>query len=303
MSLVISRIAGALAAGGAIAIAAAIVIGVLAGAVIFAVAIWLFLIGTRSKKGMENYRFVKYAHRGLHGDFLGSVSAENSLSAFAKAAELGFGIELDVRLSSDGEVVVFHDDTLKRVTGQEGRAEDYTAEELSKMPLLGTGDGIPTLKSVLECVGGRVPLLVEIKSGSLSQEVVKPAYELLKRYKGPYVVESFNPMSLRELKKLDKSIQRGFLCTLHSKNEKTRAIKYRLIQRHLLNFLSRPSFIASDKKYSKMFPIPIIRFIFRPAFLAWTIKSEEEELAAYKNGFDSVIFEGYIPEKTMAEKR
>jgi glycerophosphoryl diester phosphodiesterase len=275
---------------------------ILGAAVALLFALFLFLTGTKKNRRMNEFKYVKYAHRGLHGEFLGSYSAENSLSAFRKAAELGFGIELDVRLSADGEVVVFHDDTLKRVTGREGRAEDFTAAELAELSLLGTEEGIPTLKSVLECVGGRVPLLVEIKSGSIGQTVVKPTYELLKSYTGPYIVESFNPLSLSAFKALDKNTPRGFLCTKLSENKENRALKYRIIQRHLLNFLSRPSFIAADKEKSKMFPIPLIRFLFRPAFLAWTVKSPEEEMAAYKNGFDGIIFEQYIPEERYNKK-
>ena len=264
---------------------------------ILASAVFLFLTATVKNKKMDNFKHVKYAHRGLHGDFCGSYSAENSLSAFRKAAELGFGIELDLRLSADGEVIVFHDDTLNRVAGREGRAEELTAEELAELSLLGTGEGVPTFKSVLECVGGRVPLLVEIKSDGKDQSVVAAAYKLLEQYEGAFILESFNPLSLAALKKLDKSIPRGFLCTKHTKNENRRSLKYRVIQRHLLNFLARPSFIAADKNEHKMLPIPIIRFLFRPAFMAWTIKSPEEEKKAYENGFDGVIFEGYIPEK------
>ena len=281
---------------------ALIILGVSLAVAALSFGLLLFLTGTKRNRKMDEFKRVKYAHRGLHGDFLGSFCAENSLSAFRKAAELGFGIELDVRLSADGEVVVFHDDTLKRVTGREGRAEDLTAKELGELSLLGTDEGVPTFKSVLECVGGRVPLLVEIKSGSVGQTVVEPTYELLKSYTGPYIVESFNPLSLSALKKLDGDIPRGFLCTKLSENEENRALKYRIIQRHLLNFLSRPAFIAADKEKSKMFPIPLIRFLFRPAFLAWTVKSPEEEMEAYKNGFDGIIFEQYIPNERYKQK-
>ena len=270
-------------------------------AVLFAVALFIFLTATVKDKKMDDFKYVKYAHRGLHGDFCGSYSAENSLSAFRKAVELGFGIELDVRCSKDGEVVVFHDDTLTRVTGKEGRVADFTAAELAGFSLRGTEDGIPTFKSVLECVGGRVPLLVEIKSDSTDQVVVSAVYELLKDYDGPFIVESFNPLSLSALKKLDKSIPRGFLCTRLTKQKDHRSLKYRAIQRHLFNFLARPSFIAANKNEHKMLPIPIIRSLFRPAFIAWTIKSPEEEAVAYKNGFDGVIFEQYIPEQTRRE--
>ena len=108
---------------------------------------------------MKKFDGIMLAHRGLHG---GSI-AENSIPAFAAAADRGIGIELDVRLSSDGEVVIFHDDTLERMTGMSGGVSNYTAKELAKLSLADTGYGIPTLREVLALVNGRVPLLVELK--------------------------------------------------------------------------------------------------------------------------------------------
>ena len=118
----------------------------------------------------------QYAHRGLHN----AERAENSISAFRHSVELGFGIELDVRLSKDGVLVVFHDDTLDRMTGLSGRVIDYTAEELSAMRLAGTEDGIPTFSEVLSLIGGRVPLLVEIKEDASVSEVGLKTAEMLK---------------------------------------------------------------------------------------------------------------------------
>lgn len=257
--------------------------------------LWLFLIAAKRNPEIDRYVGVKFAHRGLHGDFLGSFSAENSLSAFKKAAELGFGIELDVRLSKDGEVVVFHDNTLDRVTNKTGKVIDYTAKELSELSLDKTEEGVPTFREVLDAVGGRVPLLVEIKEEGFDHSVVKETVKLLEGYTGDFIIESFNPLSLGEVKKLMPKVPRGFLCDRLTKNPETRSIKYRLIQRHLLNFIARPAFIASSKDEGCMFPIPLIRKLSKPAFFAWTIRSEEEEEQAYADGFGSVIFENYIP--------
>ena len=104
--------------------------------------VFLALIRPSSKKRdiMERYKGVKFAHRGLHD----GEKAENSLSAFAAAVECGYAIELDVRLSKDGELVVFHDDTVDRMTEARGRVDSFTADELAKMHLGGTEDGVPT---------------------------------------------------------------------------------------------------------------------------------------------------------------
>ena len=104
-------------------------------AIVIVFCTWLFLIAPGDSSGMEGFKNKKYAHRGLHGTVGGydAYAAENSLTAFERAKEHGFGIELDVRLSKDGELVVFHDADLTRVVGREGKVIDFTAEELANM--------------------------------------------------------------------------------------------------------------------------------------------------------------------------
>ena len=122
---------------------------VLSATVLALFALWLFLIAPRARK-KEIVPFLRpYAHRGLWGEGL----PENSLGAFRAAADKGFAIELDIHLSADGEVVVFHDATLKRMCGREGKLGDFTAAELGKMPLNGIeNECIPTLAEVLQLV-------------------------------------------------------------------------------------------------------------------------------------------------------
>ena len=117
-----------------------IVLIVLSSILLFGLLLALYMISPGKKRSeMEKFKEIKYAHRGLHD----ATKAENSLSAFAAAKEKGYGIELDVRLSKDGELVVFHDDNLTRMAGIDGKVVDFTAEELSKMSLSGTSDGAP----------------------------------------------------------------------------------------------------------------------------------------------------------------
>ena len=110
-----------------------------------------------------SYLKVDYAHRGLHNEEL----PENSIGAFKNAVEHRYGIELDIQLSKDKVPMVFHDATLTRVCGIDAKLADYTCEELCRMKLLGSEYTIPTLKEVLETVDGKVPLLVEFKTGTL----------------------------------------------------------------------------------------------------------------------------------------
>ena len=253
--------------------------------------VYLFLIMTGSSKGVKRFSSVKFAHRGLHG---GGI-AENSMSAFRAAVEAGFGIELDIRLSRDGELVVFHDDDLKRVCGDERLVSDVDAIELSRLSLSGTSDGVPTFREVLSLVDGKVPLLVEIKELSGSA-VSLAAAEMLRDYKGEFIVESFNPLSLRAFKKHLPAVPAGIL-SMHFPKDKTLGLRIRnfLLGSLLTNVICRPNFIAYKNEDARAFPVKLLGGVFSAVRFAWTVKSEEEELAAYARGFDSVIFEQYIP--------
>ena len=257
-------------------------------------ALWLFMIwpGGRRKE-MLKYTDYHYAHRGLHDD----TKAENSLSAFRAAKERGYGIELDVRLSKDGELVVHHDATLERVAGREGKVIDYTAEELAAMSLAGTSDGIPTFRQVLDLIDGTVPLIIEIKMGDGEKGVAEKLVEVLEGYDGPYVVESFNPIALKIVRKLRPDILRGILAHEYMKDERYKGkLVFRLGQNLELNFLGRPHFIAY---LHKDYTVPKMRFVHRvwgTPLIGWTVRSQQEEDAATEHGFDAVIFENYIPE-------
>lgn len=266
--------------------------------------LWIFLIAPGSARGMDKFKNVKYAHRGLHGTVdADSFAAENSLTAFSRAAERGFGIELDVHVTKDGEVVVFHDDTTDRVTGVSGRVCDMTLEELRALRLSGTEDTVPTLREVLDLVGGRVPLLVEIKETGFDHSISEATAPILKDYSGEYIVESFSPLAFGAIKREIPGTPCGFLADKLTEKEEYRSIKYRLIQRFFLNVAARPAFIAMNKDRAKMFPLPLLKCLFGSVTLAWTVRSAEEEAAAYAAGFDGIIFEGYLPEGTVKEEK
>ena len=209
--------------------------------------------------------------------------------------EYGFGIELDVRLSKDGELVVFHDDTLERMVGCHGSTTDYTADELSEMRLAGTEEGIPRFADVLQMVDGQVPLLVEIKETATEKEVSPVLAMMIRSYHGPYIVESFNPLSLRRFAKVNSKVPRGILSQGYLKNPEYRAPLFFMLQFLLLNRLCRPSFVAFHKNHAKKNLSFILARFMGAATFAWTVRSEEEERKAFVNGFDTVIFEGYIP--------
>lgn len=228
------------------------------------------------------------AHRGLHDD----TRPENSLSAFEAAALAGDPIELDVHLTRDGQVVVFHDDTLDRLTGQTGRVTDATMAELSALRLLGTDQPVPSLDEVLALVADRVPVVIEIKTrgpiGALEAAVLAST----ERHPGRYSVQSFNPWSMVWWRRHAPSIPRGMLSGDTSEYDVTAPEKFLL--RHLaLAPLVRPHYIGYELAALPRTATTQLRRIGVP-LLAWTIRTPDD-LQRARGLADNVIFEGVSP--------
>ena len=231
---------------------------------------------------------IPIAHRGLHDKNI----PENSLSAFSKAIEKGYAIELDVQLISDGTVVVFHDKSLSRLIGNDGYVKFLNKEDLKILKFKNSKEHIPTLKEVLELVDGKTPLLIEIKNeakvGKLEQSVI----DLLKNYKGDFAVQSFNPFSLQYFKNHAPVILRGQLSGSF-KGEKLSFIKKFLLKRMALNKnVSEPNFISYE---STTLPNRFVKKYKNIPLLAWTVRSKEEYMKVIKY-CDNIIFENFIPE-------
>lgn len=231
-----------------------------------------------------------FAHRGL---FNNRDVCENSLEAFAFAVENNYGIELDVQLTSDGKVVVFHDDRLLRMCGKEKAVKDCTYQELLRYPLGDTDQTIPLFKDALALVDGRVPLIIELKSTTEISALCLKVYDLLRKYSGPFCIESFNPLIVDWFRQNAPQIMRGQLAT-KTQGEGTlfsRANSFAL-QNLMYNFLSRPHFIAYDQRYRGNQVLKLCRAM--GAFtVGWTVTKENYVKNA--SAFDAVIFEGFFP--------
>ena len=239
---------------------------------------------------------VPYAHRGLHG---GKIP-ENSLAAFRAATEAGYGIELDVQLSKDGEVVVFHDESLLRVTGCDASLYSKTSSELSELALCDTEEKIPTLREVLSLVDGRVPILVEIKSDHAVFDVCRKTAEILDGYTGAYMIESFHPLAVNWFRKNRPLVVRGQLSArLFEMGKRTPSMF--LVQNLLLNFLARPDFVAFDYRHKNRYSFALCRFFHRPYTVAWTVKTVEALKASRK--FDGIIFEDLTKDELSEHRR
>lgn len=179
-----------------------------------------------------------FAHRGLHGP----GTPENSLAAFRAAIEAGHGIELDVRASRDGQAIVFHDAELDRLTERTGEVALLAATELMAVPLRdGGGQTIPDLPAALALIGGRAPLLIELKVpdvhvGSLCLCVLRA----LDAYRGPVGVMSFNPQVSRWFVRYAPHIMRGLVVTEAGEPRRNR------LRRQLSLWRARPDFLAYD---------------------------------------------------------
>lgn len=265
------------------------VMGLLVGSGLLA---YLYAVMPRRRSRAKKMKGVFYAHRGLHDREAGIP--ENTMAAFARAVEAGDGIELDVQLTKDEKVVVFHDFDLKRVCSASGRVSDYTYRELLKFRICNTEERIPLFSDVLKLVNGQVPLLVELKSRDFSNRVCERTDELLRDYKGEYSIESFHPWVLHWYKKYRPEICRGQLSMNFQRQEGNYAIQC-LAARHLLfNFLGRPDFIAYDIRDRKAVSKTVCRNLFGCPAAAWTVRSREQ-LEQIRPYFDSFIFEGFQP--------
>lgn len=237
-----------------------------------------------------------YAHRGLHDN--ATEAPENSMKAFARAMEAGYGIELDIQLSKDGVPVVFHDYTLQRVCGVPGRVSDYTCEELKRFSLYGTDERIPKFSEVLALVDGKVPLIVELKIERLDVALCPAADGLLQQYKGMYCVESFNPLGIFWYRRNRGNIVRGQLSDAFLREgEYVGGLPF-VLQNLLFNFLTKPDFVAYHHKYPNMLSRRLCRGLYRNMAAAWTIRSQAE-LEAAKRNFDIFIFDSFVPRRSV----
>jgi glycerophosphoryl diester phosphodiesterase len=230
-------------------------------------------VGTLRQAELAALGAKPFAHRGLHGN----GTPENSLAAFRAAVAGGFGIELDVQLSGDGEAMVFHDDRLERLTATTGAVADRSAAELGAIRLRGSGETIPTLAEAIEAIAG-APLLIELKAPNRH---VRPLCEAVARalasYMGPVGVMSFNP----EVAHWFEQPLRGLVISESGK----RGWRGR-VERRLALWRARPDFLAYDVRD---LPSAFARAAGRPVY-TWTVRTEADRARAAAHA-DQIIFE------------
>ena len=264
------------------------------GIIIFLFAVYLLAIMPRiwGRPDKAPFMNVFYAHRGLHDNQ--TEAPENSMAAFRRAVDAGYGIELDVQLTKDRIPVVFHDETLQRVCNVSGKVRDCTFEELQKCTLCNSTEKIPLFLDVLHMVDGKVPLIVEIKCYENAAKVCTAVDAVLAEYQGTYCMESFHPLAVLWYRKHRPEVLRGQLSSNFNEPGKRESFPMWLVHYLLLNVLGRPDFIAYNHKYKNNISRVLCRCLFQAISVAYTIRSQEE-LEHSKKNFDLFIFEGFEP--------
>ena len=235
------------------------------------------------------------AHRGLHD---GATAIENTLSAFRAAIDGGYGIETDVQLTSDCEAMVHHDFALGRLTLGSRQLAAMTAAGLKEVPFKETSDRMMTLGELCDFVGGRVPLLIEIKSKFDGEvRLVKRAAEVVQAYAGPAALMSFDPGPIEVLREIAPEVPRGIVAERHYTDDEWDELTPE--QKRSLPFLmhgvrTQPHFVAYHVKDLPS-PAPwIARNLLGRPLLTWTVRTAEDQARA-KRWADQMIFEGFRP--------
>lgn len=264
--------------------------------IIISILVTAYCLSTAGRTGHKGYEALQgwyYAHRGLHGNGV----PENSMEAFRKAKQAGYGVELDVHLLKDGQLAVIHDASLRRTTGRGGYVEDLTAEDLGAYFLEGSQQTIPLLSQVLDLFRGEAPLIVELKCERNNYaQLCKAVCERLDNYQGVYCLESFDPRCVYWLRKNRPDLIRGQLTENYFRSPGSKLPWHfkALLSWQMLNFLTLPDFISykfRDRKHISNF---FCRRLWRLPGVTWTVQSQEELELALEEGW-LPIFEGFVP--------
>ncbi|EMD82531.1 glycerophosphodiester phosphodiesterase family protein [Pacificimonas flava] len=238
-----------------------------------------------------------FAHRGLHGS---GGAVENSISAFEAAIEKGLGIELDVQLTLEAGAVVFHDETLERLTGETGPVVGRTMKALSQVPLKNSSDRIWSLQDVLHHIAGRTPLLIEAKVGKNSPIALALAVRrALEGYVGPVGIMSFHPGIPRWFHEHFPSMLNGLVVS--EENEET-AAKWRrtALARQWSLYHSRAKFLAYDVRSLPSKSAESFRRTGRRVY-TWTVR-EDAHLPPARAHADQLIVEGAAAQTVLSER-
>lgn len=241
---------------------------------------------------LEALKKTRYAHRGFHSK---PEIPENSMIAFKKAVDEGFGIELDVHLTKDNRLAVIHDHSLKRTCGVDLKVEEHDFDEIKDFNLEASEEKIPELKEVLNLVQGKIPLIIELKVlGKNYKALTDGVMKSLEGYKGLYCIESFSPHAVYHLRKHYPEVVRGQLSGQLLKDGSVNRFEDFLLKNLIVNVAGKPDFVAyrfSDRKIKALDRYKGSKFM-------WTITKMEDLIQCELEGA-APIFEQFNPKKYL----
>lgn len=272
---------------------------IIIGCVLLALAaLYFFMIWPKRPTKDEYARFAhrSYAHRGFFDNEAGVP--ENSLAAFEAAMQNGYGCELDVQFTKDKQLIVFHDNDYLRACGVDKPVWELTYDEIKDFRLFGSDERVPLFSEVLDTVGGRQPLIVEIKAEGINvawyYDVCVATLRELRGYNGDYCVESFHPLVVRWFRKNAHDIVRGqLLMARRSYTDFLPAPAPFMLSQMLTNCLTRPHFMA----YREDDPPGPLRLVQKLGAMTvmWTVMTQQRHDELTKTD-DAIIFDHYKPE-------
>lgn len=239
------------------------------------------------KKDTSWLRHNTFSHRGLHNE----EYPENTTKSFINSIRHGYGIELDVQLTKDNEVIVFHDYNLERMTGYKKNVNELTYEQISRLSLLNTNEKIPLLKDVLKIINNKVSVLIELKISINYTKLCERVFEIVKEYNGQYSIQSFDPRVITWYEENANYIIRGQIVSYQIYSMKN-IFKNLFSKNILLKIGNNADYICHSLKGINNIIIVILRK--KMPIVSWTVKNKKEMKKAYKYS-DSIIFEEFIP--------
>ncbi len=255
--------------------------------------VWIFAV--RCRRGnvlLPTLQAYRYAHRGLHD----AEKPENSLAAFRAAVAHGYGAELDVHLTADDRLVVFHDNSTGRICGQDLHIEESTLEQLRTLRLCGSEEYIPELHEVLALFERTTPLVIELKTvGNNAAPLCRRVFQELDRYRGLYCMESFDPRVLQWLRANRPAVCRGQLAAKFGRDAGIPGYQRFALGHLLTNCITVPDFIAYDHSTrKKTTSLNICRGVWGVQEVSWTVRSADDMRRLEKLG-NLIIFENFQP--------
>ena len=243
---------------------------------------------------LHPFRTHLIAHRGLFDN--ATDWPENTLPAFERAVQAGYGIELDVMATKDGQIVVIHDDRLDRLCGETVAVAELTYDELRQRRILGSDQPVPLFTQALDVIAGQVPLIVEIKYHGDLIATCQVVDAILRDYDGPYCVESFDPRALMWYRRHHPDVLRGQLADDFPQELRIKGWWQAWALANLLfTPLTNPDFIAYNHEHSTKFALWFWCRLLGCTPVAWTIHSQAH-LDRARHRFGVFIFDGFVPD-------